>query len=751
MLEDATRDRIARTYAALRAAGLSNRPTQRHMIAAMAHALTADQQGGLTLVEAPTGTGKTLAYLLAGIEASRQTGRKLIVSTATLALQEQILHHDIPQLVRAMQEPVQVTLAKSRRWYACDRNLMEAGRGAGQGALWEEAGLPHLARADAQALAAMAAARADGSWDGDLSTWPDPVPDTVRRVVTTGPGGCPGRRCPYAGACPSLRSRAQIGSAQILITNHAYLLADMHAPQGASLVTDPAKAIVVFDEGHNLPRAARQAMTARVAPARLAAAWDSLAAIARAGQSAGQVPVAGLLEDCAQLRGMTGRLAGVVATLGAAGDAARLLTAEETEACAKEAMQIRPILQRVATAAANMAEHLSKAADGPPARAAMASQLLDRLGRQQETLGALSAVCDRLLEDSTRLARWLEHDGEGVGVLATANLDTAATLGGLLGALGASALVSATLRRLGSFAALEADVGRRADAMLALPSAFDLAAQGELRVAIRAPAPADMQAHTAAVVSAIVEHHAPGEGTLVLFASHRQMSEVAAHAQVKLPSVTIRVQGDADLAGTLAAHAGDVEKGRSAMLMGTASFAEGLDLPGALCRALIIAKLPFACPDEPIERARALDCEAQGGNAFRDITLPDAHLRLTQAIGRLIRTETDHGWVVIADTRLAGTRYGRTLLAHLPPFRRADITLEPALGLTPVTRKPTWKATLKRRKGAPAKANTKTHGRHDPQDRTQPANAPATAGKRKPGTRDLFLGYTTSGGARLAR
>ena len=181
--------------------------------------------------------------------------------------------------------------------------------------------------------------------------------------------------------------------------------------------------------------------------------------------------------------------------------------------------------------------------------------------------------------------------------------------------------------------------------------------------------PGDAQAHTDALIEQLPRILDSGEGSLVLFSSRRQMLEVYQGLSGELGE-RILMQGDYSKQEILRRHREAIDEGRAVLSLDWQAFAEGVDLPGDYCRHVVIAKIPFAVPDSPLEAALAEWVEAQGRNAFMEISVPDAALRLVQASGRLLRTEQDTGRVTLMDRRLLTRRYGRAILDSLPPFRR---------------------------------------------------------------------------------
>jgi len=228
---------------------------------------------------------------------------------------------------------------------------------------------------------------------------------------------------------------------------------------------------------------------------------------------------------------------------------------------------------------------------------------------------------------------------------------------------------SATLTALGSFDRFRLRAGTPDDATYeVVPSPFDFAQNGVLRVPKGAVDGNLVDAHTQSIIRLLPELLDVSQGTLVLFASRRQMLDV----QEGLPAEwreRILMQGNESKQLLLKLHRDRLDAGQGSVLFGLASFAEGVDLPGRYCEHVVIAKIPFAVPDDPVEAAMAEWIEAQGGNAFMQIAVPDAAIKLVQACGRLLRTEEDKGVVTVLDRRLISKRYGKAILNSLPPFR----------------------------------------------------------------------------------
>lgn len=312
---------------------------------------------------------------------------------------------------------------------------------------------------------------------------------------------------------------------------------------------------------------------------------------------------------------------------------------------------------------------------------ALIDRLTSEFGLFIARIEQISAVWDLLstvpIEGEEPLAKWITRraDDKNDYIFNASPISSASHLANSLWRRAAGAvLTSATLQSLGSFNLILRQTGLLwlpETTTLALESPFNFDAQGELYIPPVHASPKDPDAHTAAIVEWLPKLVSPVEaiGTLVLFSSRKQMQDVA----LRLPDEylpLLLVQGELPKAVLLQRHHQAIAEGKASIIFGLDSFAEGLDLPGTACVQVIIAKLPFAMPDNPIEKTQNRWIEQRGGNPFIEITVPEASIKLIQAVGRLIRTEQDYGRVTILDNRVKTQRYGQQLLACLPPFKR---------------------------------------------------------------------------------
>jgi ATP-dependent DNA helicase DinG len=277
-------------------------------------------------------------------------------------------------------------------------------------------------------------------------------------------------------------------------------------------------------------------------------------------------------------------------------------------------------------------------------------------------------------QDSPPMARWLTLAETGalfdIEVNASPILAAETLRRNLWNVAHGALITSATLTALNSFDRFRMRAGLPRVAVTAVvPSPFAHADAGILHVPDLKADPRDAVAHTAAIIREMPRLLDGAHGTLVLFSSRKQMQDVFDGLERDWRK-RVLIQGNLSKQETLNKHKARVDDGEPSVLFGLASFAEGVDLPGAYCEHVVIAKIPFAVPDDPVEAALAEWIEARGGNPFMEITVPDASLKLVQACGRLLRTEQDRGTITLLDRRVVTQRYGKAILNALPPFRR---------------------------------------------------------------------------------
>ncbi|MEY4589856.1 MAG: ATP-dependent helicase DinG [Pseudomonadota bacterium] len=685
-----------RTY--LQSLQLQARYGQKLMIAQIARTLggvSLSQDGErfganhVCVVEAGTGTGKTVAYLLSAIPMAKARKKKVVISTATIALQEQIVFKDLPDIAKYSGLKFSFVLAKGRGRYLClsklDRILSNDSPSTIP--LYEEL----ITEQDSQLFQTMMTALSDGSWDGDKDAWPDELPQERWQKVTTDHRQCTGRRCSHVRNCSFFRARDALEDADVVVANHDLVLADL-ALGGGAILPAPKNTFYVFDEGHHLPE---KALNHFACHTRL------ISTVRWLGQVEGQckhlletisglvyvqtlaIPLEPHLKNTRiKLEAVQPLLAPFIAQMDRTASIVRyrFIQGEVPAELSVLAQQLHLAFAETVRILDKIVKELNHALEDedsavPKIDVETAFSLFGSwLTRAESNSELWLSYAQSTPNPKWPVARWITLINQGDVVdfeLLSSPILASHTLSEHLWEKCAGAVVtSATLTALGNFERFKLRAGTPDETNFSVvPSPFDFANSGVLHLPKLAIDATNANEHTQSIIQLLPQILKSDEASLVLFSSRKQMQEV----QAQLPAVwqqKLLMQGDESKQRLLEKHRQKIDKGEGSILFGLASFAEGLDLPGAYCRHVVIAKIPFAVPDDPIEAAMAEWIEQQGGNAFMQIAVPDAAIKLVQACGRLLRTETDRGQVTLLDRRIVSKRYGRAILDSLPPFKR---------------------------------------------------------------------------------
>ena len=672
-------------------AGYEDRPGQREMLRAVGHRFN---EKGVAVVEAGTGTGKSLAYLLPAVRWAQENRERTVVSTNTINLQEQLAGSDLPLVQRILGGEVRWALVKGRGNYVSIRRAHLAAET--QASLFEED-----RSSEVKALLEWLRATEDGSLS-DLAFQPA---DELWEEVRSDPDACLRARCPHFQQCFYQKARREAASAELLVVNHHLLFTDLAVRRATQNYTQaavlPAYKHLILDEAHNVEDAATAHLGVEITRRgvyRTLSRLDRrgrgiLQAVHEALDGAGEGPaLRERLEN--RVRPALSRaravLEGFVETLevfmGVDEATARLGPEGIGEPADRE--EVRERLDALVACLDALARELHELR----ARVELEEALPDRLeGRLldlksvERRLGAISAGVRLVLapgEEASAYVRWMEVRGRGRSMnlaLAAAPIELGHVLReSLFSKAETTVLTSATLATRKSFDFLRERLGLDAGLVAEMDtpleveerivqSPFDYATQTLLAVPTDLPAAesgADgFQEATARVVAEMAR--LSDGGLFVLFTSHGALRRVAEllRASGLDGRWPLFVHGEGDrhrlLRGFVAAERG--------ILLGTSSFWEGVDVPGDPLRGLVLQKLPFRVPTEPITAARMEAIERSGQSPFHHFMLPHAALRLKQGFGRLIRSRTDRGAVVILDDRLVSKRYGRYLRESLPP------------------------------------------------------------------------------------
>lgn len=669
--------------------GLSARWGQRQMIAEVANALgDPDAPEPIAVVEAGTGTGKTIAYSVAALPVARARGKKLVIATATVALQEQLISKDLPDILNHSGLAFKVQLAKGRGRYVCvhklDNHLAGASAAPALIPLYPdeitEVGLAN----SAPLFEAMLDGLAGGSWDGDLDSWPATLEPAVRRAVTTDHIQCGGRRCPHITHCSFFKARDGLQEVDVIVTNHDLVLSDLKLGGGA-ILPPPEDCIYIFDEGHQLPD---KCLNHFMLSVRIGSSCQALRACAQwltqerdlLSEAMGSEQVLDALDtsllELEQLLAEVGDWALMHIEQQALDNSElRFVNGVVPEELLSRAVVLANAWEQQHVLALRLEARMEGAVEEaePGRQEQFEASLINAnslAGRAESQLALWKsyAVADRIPE-TTPWARWCRHFGgaDTVEFLASPILASELLSEHLWQRAAGVVITSATLSALGRFDRFIQRSGvPEASRFKQVASPFDTR-RARFVVPLLKSEPGDAEAHTAEIIALLPGIVATDPGVLVLFSSRKQMEAVVDGVRDQL-SHEVLVQDTLSKGALLARHRANVDAGRPSLIMGLASFAEGIDLPGAYCAHVVIAKLPFAVPDNPLEAAHAELLERLGRNPFMEISVPDAAIKLVQAAGRLLRKEDDSGCITLLDRRIISKRYGRAILDSLPRY-----------------------------------------------------------------------------------
>lgn len=601
---------------------------------AMANAVTeAIQSNSVLLAEAGTGTGKTLAYLIPAL----LSGGKIIISTGTKALQDQLFHRDLPAARRALKSPVSIALLKGRVNYVCQHYLEQNLAGG------------RFANRDDAAWLAKIARFAETSTSGDRAEATGiPEDASAWHYAVSSRDNCLGSECSYYKNCFVMAARKAALDAEVVVVNHHLFFADLWLKDEGVAELLPACNTVILDEAHQLAETTAQFFGETVSTAQLL-----------------------------ELSGDTKRIAAVKA-----GDFPALRrAAEDLAKLTRDARLVFPVNPLKTTLT-----DLNRYRHWPDALTALTQQL-DEMAKLLETQAQRDAALNNCFERAQSLqhvlgnwqrddeadtprVRWLETTMSSLLLHATP-LSIGAMFGPKLTERAqAWIMTSATLAMGGDFSHLKTSLGIAEAETLCVDSPFDYPRQAVLYVPTDLPAPNTPEFTAGVVAAALPVIEASRGRAFMLFTSLRALDKardlLTEAFKQRGWEYPLLVQGDAPKNELLRRF----QQAGNAVLLGSQSFWEGVDVPGEALSVVIIDKLPFQPPDDPVVAARIAHLERNGGKPFMEAQLPHAAIALKQGAGRLIRNETDRGVLVLCDTRIVDKPYGKLLLNALPAMTR---------------------------------------------------------------------------------
>jgi len=673
--------------------GYEYRPEQVAMLRGVAQALN---QGQHLLVEAPTGVGKSLAYLIPAVDWAMRNGERVVVSTNTINLQEQLYHKDLPDLTRVLPFEFRAAVLKGRSHYLCQARL--------QGLRRRGARSPDEARVLAKILIWLPET-VDG--DGDGLFLPNPVERGIWRQLSAEHEGCDPEHCHrfHEGSCYFYRARRAAESAHLVIVNHALLLSDV-AVQNRAL---PEYKYVIVDEAHHLEAATTNGLSFETDRASMRRLLSEVGQVKQAGRLTGLLAeVIGRCQKARLPRQVMGQVELFVGKVGLASDrAVRQLEAffdrleefveEQREgqrsqyafrARITSGLRVQPSWEGVEIAWDDANTPLAAVVDGLERLAGGLDDLPgfdvpDAEDLQAQILGAArrlgearDQVHQMITEPSSSLIYWLESDPGGDHLrLHAAPLHVGPLVEEyLFHKKESTVLTSATLRTGGTFDFLRERLNAWDADELVVGSPFDYQNSTLVYLVDDIPEPGKPGYQRAVEQGMAALFRATGGRALALFTSYSQLRATmrAIRAPLAQAGITIEAQGEGISRAQLLEN---FRQGEKRVLLGTRSFWEGVDVPGEALSCLAIAKLPFSVPSDPIFAARAETFD----QPFFEYAVPETILRFLQGFGRLIRTRTDRGVVAVFDRRLLTKSYGSLFIESLPDptVRQGSVALLP--------------------------------------------------------------------------
>ena len=704
MLSDKLKTVIRQSYKAI-GENLSNfnpRKQQTFLIAEIAKTLAGDynKDRKIITIEAGTGTGKSLAYSLGAIPLALGRDKKVCISTATVALQEQLVDKDLPFLKKHAGLKFDFALVKGRQRYVCRQKLAQAVTTDSPQAGFTFAEKPKAS--DIRTLNAMHKALTDGSWHGDIDSWKSPIPHHIWAQVQSDKHSCLKSLVDH-NHCPFHKARETMEQAHVLVVNHSLLLADLELG-GGRILSSPDETFYIIDEAHHLPKVTRDHSSASVT---LRGAIDWLTKLRETGDKMAKLiksqraisPALKLSDDCQDL------LIEMQKTLTFVDNNASVYFADSQNKSNDSFKNNDEQVYRfdngiIPKALKNWAEdcnelskkclsHLNKlysaliesVKDGET-QMYLAEPVLSEAGFMLQRLENLQSLWHMYAKtDSDKaapMARWLQKQAPHKGnarqdyLICASPIEVGFTLEDKLWSQCEGAvLCSATLLALNSFDHFRFQAGLKnndGSQYQQVTSPFDYQNNAQLVVAKMDNEPSAIQ-FTDELIEKLPKYLDQGSASLVLFSSYWQMEKVAQALRDK-NNLDIAVQGEHSRQHIIENHKKHCDNKQTSIIFGTQSFSEGLDLPGDYLNNLIITKLPFSVPTSPVEQAQAEYVSAKGGNPFMSLSVPDTSKKLVQACGRLLRNEMDEGVITLMDKRVVTKRYGKQLLDSLPPFER---------------------------------------------------------------------------------
>ena len=680
MLSDELKAQIRQSFEAAKNGmpGFKIRQAQNKMIAEISKTLSGEYANSnpILCVEAPTGTGKTMAYLLSAIPIAKAKKKKLIVSSANVALQEQLLNKDMPEVQKYCSVDFEYALVKGRSRYLCVRNLINLVEdSASENELFDNAVLwdapPGKYQLDQ--LGEMLEDYYAKKWNGEIDDLDQTPEGSLWSKIACNRFTCTAKNCEFYNDCAFFKARKQITKADVIVANHDLILADLST--GNTILPDVDESIYIFDEAHHLNHKALSHFS-------LSSGTEFIKTSIRQTQGVSDQVCKLTQQDTLDIA-----IKSIDDYLTDLTELFKSLDFDEDVYLFEQGVVDSPIvsicqnllssISAIHTQFDSLKESWSDYLKIKMVEKSITDPLNNALGECEQHLSSILLLLSSFLQvdeiGQAPHSRWIEKsmmaNKKTNYILNSAQIDVSHNLDQLIWSkVSGAILTSATLSSLGSFDRLNQQLGlvKADNQYLRLPSPFSFD-QVDFIVADFKNNPTQVYEHTQEVATQLLNRIDSREGSLVLFASNKQMQMVADLVEQKL-GCDLFVQGEFSKKLILEKHINLRKQNQGSVIFGLDSFAEGVDLKGDNLTHVVIVKLRFSVPTSPIEKTTQDYLQSQSRNPFMEISLPDASLRLIQACGRLIRTETDTGKITIFDNRLVSKFYGKQLLNALPGY-----------------------------------------------------------------------------------
>ena len=649
------------------------RPSQNLMIAEIAKTISNISCKNI-VIEAPTGVGKTFAYLISSIPYALTNKKKVVISTANIALQEQLINKDLPLALKYLDFKFSYSLAKGRSRYLCVRNLINIVEDGNEGfsqniTLFDE----KPSTFDIKNLNKYLNDYSAQNWDGDIDNLNIPPRDNIWSKISCNRFTCTSRNCEFYQDCCFFKKRKIIKESDVVITNHDLLITDLI--NGNNVLPEIEESILILDEVHHLNDRSLKHFKYQFSIINMNSVINQSITIINKLKSSIEIEIKDFDKD--EILEKIIDLINAVKEQNFEDDRVifpnELIDNQILNILIDINKKLQALKTLLLTVIEKWEEYKKTHSINNSEKENLDVLILDNSSQLESILLGIEYFLKRSDNEEPPMAKWIRQiiqpQNKNNFLFSSASINISQNFKNLIWkVVHSSILTSATISSLGNFNRLNQQLGlsKEIAKYLRLPSPFNLEKVNFIIPKLRS-SPKDSFEHTKEISTELIKRINPSEGTLVLFASKTQMDQVAENIEDKLDA-EILVQGQYQKNVILDLHSEKIASGYGSIIFGLDSFSEGIDLKGKALSHVIISKLRFSIPNSPIEKTQNAYLQSIGQNAFIEISLPDATLKLIQACGRLIRSENDFGRITIFDKRLVSEFYGKRILNSLPGY-----------------------------------------------------------------------------------